>query len=42
MHGFWWHLWNDPVAHNPWSFGALVLLLVGTVVYAVAPSWRRK
>lgn len=37
MHGWWWHLLNDPMRTNPWS----IILVIGTVATVVALYWWR-
>lgn len=31
MSAWWYHLWNDPIRHNPWSLAALVVIVVGVL-----------
>lgn len=38
-HGWWWHLWNDPVRDNPASLGLLALCAALMIAYVVSP-WR--
>lgn len=36
MSDWWWHLWNDPMRHNPWSLGALLVIVVAALA---AMAW---
>jgi hypothetical protein len=29
-HGWWWHLWNDPMRDNPWTWLAFTLIIGAT------------
>jgi hypothetical protein len=43
-HGWWWHLWNDPVSENPWSMLGLVIIVAAilAVLWWVAGLRDRK
>lgn len=37
-HSWWWHLWNDPMSSNPWSFLMLMVIVGGSgcLLWAIA------
>lgn len=40
--GFWDRLWNEPIRDNPWSFGAMLLIMAVVMALLWYNLWRRK
>lgn len=40
MHGWWWHLFHDPMRDNPWSLVALILALATIGALLWSQPWR--
>lgn len=42
-HGWWWHLWNDPIGNNPWSLLGVILtcVVIGAAYWWLA-GWRQR
>lgn len=39
----WWdHFWHDSIRDNPWSLGAMILLLLGVVAVMARIWWRTR
>jgi hypothetical protein len=38
-HGWWWHLFHDPMRDNPWSMAGLVVCVVVLVLLVAGLNW---